>query len=134
VPTRPIPIVIGGAGPRTLALVREHAGWWNVPVHSLDRLDEGRAEVGDARVSLQTMVALVPSEAERGKVTELFARRFGAWTLGDAAAVGTVPELVDHFAKLRARGVERCYVWFADFAPPETLARFGEVMEAVAWS
>jgi alkanesulfonate monooxygenase SsuD/methylene tetrahydromethanopterin reductase-like flavin-dependent oxidoreductase (luciferase family) len=134
VPTRPIPIVIGGAGPRTLALVREHAGWWNVPVHSLDRLDEGRAEVGDARVSLQTMVALVPSEAERGKVTELFARRFGAWTLGDAAAVGTVPELVDHFAKLRARGVERCYVWFADFAPPETLARFGQVMEAVAWS
>jgi alkanesulfonate monooxygenase SsuD/methylene tetrahydromethanopterin reductase-like flavin-dependent oxidoreductase (luciferase family) len=134
VPTRPIPIVIGGAGPRTLALVREHAGWWNVPVHSLDRLDEGRAEVGDARVSLQTMVALVPSEAERGKVTELFARRFGAWTLGDAAAVGTVPELVDHFAKLRARGVERCYVWFADFAPPDTLARFGEVMEAVACS
>ena len=34
----------------------------------------------------------------------------------------------------RARGVERFYVWFADFAPPETLARFGEVMEAVACS
>jgi hypothetical protein len=80
------------------------------------------------------MVALVPSEAERGEVTELFARRFGRWALGGAAAVGTVSELAEHFAKLRSRGVERFYVWFADFAPPETLARFGEVMEAVAWS
>ena len=133
-PTGPIPIVIGGAGPRTLALVREHADWWNVPVHSLDRLDDGRTEVGGARVSLQAMVALVRREADREAVTALFHRRFGAWTLGDAAAVGTVDELVDHFARLRARGVERFYVWFADFAPPETLARFGEVLEAVACS
>jgi alkanesulfonate monooxygenase SsuD/methylene tetrahydromethanopterin reductase-like flavin-dependent oxidoreductase (luciferase family) len=131
-PTGPIPIVIGGVGPRTLALVREHADWWNVPVHSLARLDEARPEAGGARVSLQTMVALVPSEAEREAVTGLFTRRFGAWTLGDAAAVGTVDELAEHFARLRARGVERFYVWFADFAPPETLAHFGEVMEAVA--
>jgi len=131
-PTGRIPIVIGGVGPRTLALVREHADWWNVPVHSLGRMDEARAEAGGARVSLQTMVALVPSEAEREAVTGLFHRRFGSWTLGDAAAVGTVDELAEHFARLRARGVERFYVWFADFAPPETLARFGEVMEAVA--
>ena len=125
VPTEPIPIVIGGAGPRTLALVREHADWWNVPVHALDRLDQGRAEVGGARVSLQTMVALVPSEAERGEVTELFARRFGGWALGGAAAVGTVSELAEHFAKLRSRGVERFYVWFLDFGKPDTLAAFG---------
>ncbi|HZM39266.1 MAG TPA: LLM class flavin-dependent oxidoreductase [Acidimicrobiales bacterium] len=133
-PTGRIPIVIGGVGPRTLALVREHADWWNVPVHSLARLDEARPQAGEARVSLQTMVALVPGEAEREAVTAQFARRFGGWTLGDAAAVGTVDELAGHFARLRARGVERFYVWFADFAPPETLARFGEVMEAVACS
>jgi alkanesulfonate monooxygenase SsuD/methylene tetrahydromethanopterin reductase-like flavin-dependent oxidoreductase (luciferase family) len=134
VPTAPIPIVIGGAGPKTLALVREHAAWWNVPVHAFDRLDAGRSEAGGARVSVQTMVALVPSEAEREAVSALFARRFGGWPLGDAAAVGTAGELVEHFAKLRDRGVERFYVWFADFAPPETLARFGEVMEAVTWT
>jgi len=134
VPTAPIPIVIGGAGPRTLELVREHAAWWNVPVHAFDRLDAGRGEAGKARVSVQTMVALVPSEAEREAVSAMFARRFGGWTLGDAAAVGTAGELVEHFTKLRDRGVERFYVWFADFAPPETLARFGEVMEAVTWT
>jgi hypothetical protein len=27
---------------------------------------------------------------------------------------------------LAAREVERSYVWFSDFAPPETLAAFGE--------
>ncbi|HEY7073325.1 MAG TPA: LLM class flavin-dependent oxidoreductase [Acidimicrobiales bacterium] len=134
VPTAPIPIVIGGAGPKTLALVREHAAWWNVPVHAFDRLDAGRSEAGAARVSVQTMVALVPSEAEREAVSALFARRFGGWALGDAAAVGTAGELVEHFEKLADRGVERFYVWFADFAPPETLARFGEVMEAVTWT
>ena len=30
-PTRSIPVVIGGTGPRTLALVARHADWWNVP-------------------------------------------------------------------------------------------------------
>jgi alkanesulfonate monooxygenase SsuD/methylene tetrahydromethanopterin reductase-like flavin-dependent oxidoreductase (luciferase family) len=133
-PTGPVPIVVGGAGPRTLALVRQHADWWNVPVHMLDRLDEGRDQVGRARVSVQAMVALVPTEAARAEVTALFTRRFGGWTLSGTAPVGTAPELAEHFAGLRARGVERFYVWFADFAPPDTLARFGEVMEAVACS
>jgi hypothetical protein len=40
--------------------------------------------------------------------------------------VGTGPELLDHFGALAARGVERVYCWFADFAPPDTLAAFGE--------
>ena len=46
VPTRPIPITIGGVGARTLALVRDHADWWNVPVHELDRLDDLRDRAG----------------------------------------------------------------------------------------
>jgi hypothetical protein len=33
--------------------------------------------------------------------------------------------LIDHFAAARDRGVERFYVWFADFASPDTLAAFG---------
>ena len=38
-PTRPLPVTIGGVGKRTLGLVREHADWWNVPMHELHRLD-----------------------------------------------------------------------------------------------
>jgi alkanesulfonate monooxygenase SsuD/methylene tetrahydromethanopterin reductase-like flavin-dependent oxidoreductase (luciferase family) len=129
-PTRPIPIVVGGVGERTLELVRAHADWWNVPVHQLDRLDERKGRIGSARVSVQTMVALVPTEADRAAVTGLVARRFGGSGLGDTIVVGTAGELATHFAALRRRGVERFYVWFADFAPPGTLRRFGEVIDA----
>lgn len=60
-PTRQIPITIGGAGRRTLELVRAHADWWNVPVHQIGRMKRLREQTGGARVSMQTMVALVPA-------------------------------------------------------------------------
>jgi alkanesulfonate monooxygenase SsuD/methylene tetrahydromethanopterin reductase-like flavin-dependent oxidoreductase (luciferase family) len=131
-PTRPIPIVVGGVGPRTLELVRRHADWWNVPMHELGKLDERRTGAGDARISVQTMVALVPGEDDRSSVTDLVARRFGATGMDRLTVVGTTDELATHFAGLRDRGVERFYVWFADFAPPDTLRRFGDVIDSHA--
>jgi alkanesulfonate monooxygenase SsuD/methylene tetrahydromethanopterin reductase-like flavin-dependent oxidoreductase (luciferase family) len=132
VPMRRIPILIGGVGPRTLELVRTHADWWNVPVHEIGKLDDRRPSAGDAGVSVQTMVALVPSEAERAEVTALAERRFGPAGSGMGPVVGTAGELADHFARLRDRGVDRYYVWFADFAPPETLSRFADVIAEAA--
>jgi alkanesulfonate monooxygenase SsuD/methylene tetrahydromethanopterin reductase-like flavin-dependent oxidoreductase (luciferase family) len=126
VPTRNIPITIGGTGKRTLALVREYADWWNVPLHQLDRLDERRDDVGDARVSVQQMVALVPTEAQRDEVAATATRRYG----GMHPIVGNVSELARHFAGLHARGVDRFYVWFADFASISTLQCFAEVIAA----
>lgn len=123
-PTRRIPITIGGVGPRTLALVREFADWWNVPLHQLDQLGPRREAAGNARVSVQLMVALVPSEAEHAEVTELAMRRFG----GMRPVIGTAPELAEHFERLHAQGVERFYLWFADFAPVATMERFAGVI------
>lgn len=121
-PLSHVPIVIGGTGPKTLALVREYADWWNVHTGEVGRVPELRDRVGDARVSIQQMVAFVPDESERAAVTELTHRRFGPNT---SAVIGTAPELVDHYAALAAQGVERVYVWFCDFAAPDTLAAFG---------
>lgn len=120
-PLHRIPIVIGGAGPRTLELVANHADWWNLHVGILDRLEEMRPRAGDARVSIQQRVAFVPSEDARDEVLGLATRRFG--TTGVVS--GTSPELVDQFAALADRGVERVYAWFTDFATPETLEQFG---------
>jgi alkanesulfonate monooxygenase SsuD/methylene tetrahydromethanopterin reductase-like flavin-dependent oxidoreductase (luciferase family) len=120
-PLGTIPVVIGGTGPKTLALVREFADWWNVPVHQLDRLERARPQAGAARVSAQQMVAYVRDGADRAPVTELATRRFGAMD----PVVGTGAELADHFGRLAARGVERVYTWFCDFAAPDTLAAFG---------
>ena len=124
VPLDRIPIVIGGAGPRTLELVAKHADWWNVPIYALDRIDELRPSAGETRMSVQQMVAFVPSPAERGRVTELARRRFGG--MGEGLLIGDADELLEHFTLASTRGVERVYTWFADFADPETLAAFGE--------
>jgi alkanesulfonate monooxygenase SsuD/methylene tetrahydromethanopterin reductase-like flavin-dependent oxidoreductase (luciferase family) len=127
-PTRHIPVTVGGVGRRTLQIVRDHADWWNLPIHHLDRLDELRDQVGGARVSMQPMVALLPDESARDEVTALAHRRFGAGAMGRNLVIGTAPELAEHFGQLHARGVERFYVWFADFAPVATLDRFAEVI------
>jgi alkanesulfonate monooxygenase SsuD/methylene tetrahydromethanopterin reductase-like flavin-dependent oxidoreductase (luciferase family) len=124
VPTRRIPITIGGTGARTLALVRAYADWWNVPLHQLHLLDARRDAAGEARVSMQQMIALVPSDADREEVTAMAVRRFG----GMNPVVGTASEVAEHFAQLHARGVERFYVWFADFAPVPTIERFAHVL------
>jgi alkanesulfonate monooxygenase SsuD/methylene tetrahydromethanopterin reductase-like flavin-dependent oxidoreductase (luciferase family) len=117
-----IPIVIGGVGKKTLALVREHADWWNVHIGQLDRIPELRSQIGDARVSIQQMVALVGKGADRDAVTEVVRRRFGY----ARPVIGSAAELVDHYGRLAEQGNERVYTWFCDFAPPATLAEFGE--------
>ena len=101
-PLGKIPIVIGGAGRRTMELVAAHADWWNVHIGILDRLDQMREFSGNARCSVQTQVAVVPSESQRDEVAGLARRRFGTTPI-----VGTAPELVDHFGSLVQRGVER---------------------------
>ena len=120
-PLSQIPIVIGGAGRRTMELVAAHADWWNVHIGIIDKLDEMRPLSGNARCSVQVQVAFVPSENLRDDVAQSARRRFGG-----TPVVGTAPELVDYFGSLVERGVARVYVWFCDFAPPETLLAFGE--------
>ncbi len=122
-----IPIVIGGGKPKTLALVREFADWWNLDIRYLDQFDGGafaelRAQAGTARVSIQEMIAYIPPGADRAAITDLAMRRFSY----ARPAIGTGPELVEHFRRRAEQGVERIYTWFCDFAPPETLAGFGE--------
>lgn len=122
-----IPIVVGGAGPRTMELVAEHADWWNCPVHRLDRLEEMRPRAGKARVSTQHMVTFVTEEAERAQIVESANRRFGA--IGGRVA-GNAAEMVDYYSKLAEQGVERFYTWFTDFAEPRTLEAFGATVVA----
>ena len=122
-PLGKIPIVIGGAGKGTMRLVAAHADWWNVHTGIVDRLDEMRPFSGAARCSLQVQVAFVPPSSSREEIEQTARRRFGS-----TPVVGTPPELVDYFGALHARGVERFYVWFCDFAPPDTLSAFGDAV------
>lgn len=123
-PAHPIPLILGGTGPRLMELVRKHADWWNLPVNRIDRLPRLAPAAGTARVSVQQMVGFVRSGADPESVRELSTRRFGY--LDSGLVCGDAAELRRHFALLAGHGVERFYVWFADFAAPETLEEFGE--------
>jgi alkanesulfonate monooxygenase SsuD/methylene tetrahydromethanopterin reductase-like flavin-dependent oxidoreductase (luciferase family) len=120
-PLTRIPIVIGGTGPKTLALVRDYADWWNVHVGALDRVQELRSQVGAAKPSIQQMVAYIPDETSRAEITELATKRFGR----SRPIIGNGQELVEHYRRLEEQGIERVYTWFCDFAAPETLEGFG---------
>ena len=126
VPLGRIPIVIGGSGRKTMQLVSAHADWWNLHTRIVDKLEELRPFAGKARISIQQMIAFVPSEDRRIEVTELAQRRFGS----DGVVVGGANELIDHYRLLGERGVERVYAWFTDFAAPETVAAFGATVVA----
>jgi alkanesulfonate monooxygenase SsuD/methylene tetrahydromethanopterin reductase-like flavin-dependent oxidoreductase (luciferase family) len=116
----------GGTGPRMMELVRKHADWWNIPANQLDRLTELAPSAGSARVSIQQMIGFVRKGDDPTKVHEVSTRRFGS--LGYGLTCGDADELSGHFSELSGQGVERFYVWFADFAAPESLREFGETV------
>jgi len=120
-PLTKVPLVIGGSGPRMLALVAKHADWWNCMVTDVARLDELREQVGEARVSTQHMVGFVRDAADRESVEQAARHRFPYGGL----VVGSANELVDWFASMEERGVGRFYVGFSDLSDPDMLAAFG---------
>jgi hypothetical protein len=106
-----------------LQLAATQADWWNLPMYAIDRLVELQPRTAPARTSLQQMVAYVPDEARRAATEQLAERRFGG--MPGRLAVGDASELRDRFGALHAQGVERIYLWFADFAEPATVDDFG---------
>jgi alkanesulfonate monooxygenase SsuD/methylene tetrahydromethanopterin reductase-like flavin-dependent oxidoreductase (luciferase family) len=120
----PIPLVLGGTGRRMMELVRRYADWWNLPANHIDKLPKLAPAAGTARLSIQQMVGFVRSGSDPDTVREVSTRRFG--NLGSGLVCGDADELVGHFAGLAAQRVERFYVWFADFAVPDSLYEFGE--------
>ncbi len=127
-PLAPIPLIIGGAGPRTLQMVARHATWWNLPVSHLDRFEPMREQAGNARLSLQQMVNFIGVDTDRASAEERANRRFGR--MGAGLMHADAAESWAFFAAKAAVGVERMYVWFSDFADPATLREFGATVIA----
>ncbi len=44
--SHPIPLVLGGTGPRMMELVRKYADWWNLPANHIDKLPKLAAAAG----------------------------------------------------------------------------------------
>lgn len=125
-PAHKIPLVLGGTGRKTMDLVRRYADWWNVPSNQLDRLPGLRSSAGSAQVSVQQMVGFIGKHADRESVVGVSTKRFGF--LGSGLVCGDAGQIREHFAGMSEHGVERFYVWFADFAAPQTLIEFAEAV------
>lgn len=123
-PSHPIPLLLAGTGPRMLELVARHADWWNLPATHVDALPELLGKIGAARASVQQMVGFVADGADAEAVIDKARRRFGQ--LGPGLICGRAEELIEYFAGLHRQGAQRFYVWFSDFAAPETVAEFGK--------
>jgi alkanesulfonate monooxygenase SsuD/methylene tetrahydromethanopterin reductase-like flavin-dependent oxidoreductase (luciferase family) len=121
---KPLPIHIGGAGPKlTMPIVRDHADWWNCVATGADRLAELRPLAGRARVSIQHPIGLAASEAERDAVRERTQRRFAGW---GGIVAGTADEVAAALAREAREGVELFICAFADGGRPETIERFAQ--------
>lgn len=125
-PTAPIPLVLGGVGPRMLDLTRRYADWWNLPATHVHKLPELLPSIGSARPSVQQMVGFARRDQDVEAVTQTAQRRFGR--LGSGLVCGDAAALTSHFRMLESQGAQRFYVWFADFAPPESIAEFAETV------
>lgn len=131
-PLARIPIVIGGQSDAIVSAAAKYADWWNLPLISIEALDELQPRVRPARTSLQVMVGYVPSPEERRATVQVAERRFGHMS-GSGFVIGDGPELCTRFVELHERGVDRVYVWFSDFASDRTLDGFGrDVIDALS--
>ncbi|MEB3019555.1 LLM class flavin-dependent oxidoreductase [[Mycobacterium] crassicus] len=126
-PSRPIPLLLGGRGPRMLELVRRHADWWNLPATHVHDLPSLVPQIGNARASVQQMVGFIGEDGDAEAVTSKALRRYGHF--GAGLVCGRAEKLIDHFGGLHDQGAQRFYVWFSNPAP-ESIAEFGETVIA----
>jgi alkanesulfonate monooxygenase SsuD/methylene tetrahydromethanopterin reductase-like flavin-dependent oxidoreductase (luciferase family) len=122
-----IPIVIGGEGASTLRLVERHADWWNLHFDAVDRLDDLRARIGNARISMQLPIVFVAEPSGRAAALDAARPSPGGRI---HTLVGDADELVARFAGFAALGIERLYLWFYDSPPAETIQAFAETVMA----
>jgi alkanesulfonate monooxygenase SsuD/methylene tetrahydromethanopterin reductase-like flavin-dependent oxidoreductase (luciferase family) len=127
----PLPIHVGGAGPKlTLPIVREHADWWNCVSTGVERLDQLAPLVGDVRISVQHPIALADREDTRDATRERAEKRFAGW---GGLLAGTAEDVASALAREARAGVELFVCAFADGGRAETLERFARrVVPAVS--
>jgi alkanesulfonate monooxygenase SsuD/methylene tetrahydromethanopterin reductase-like flavin-dependent oxidoreductase (luciferase family) len=124
VPERPIPLVLGGGGDRTLDLVARYADWWNCPTYSLHdlpgRIDALRnacvrngRDLSTIRLTTESVLALAATEDELPGVQALAEKRFGgaAWGLNASSHIGTPTIVISRLRAAMDAGV-RTFVFF----------------------
>src|ERR1700709_1180097 len=101
-----------------MLLVARGADWWNCPSYGFERFDELRGQAGTARVSVQHVIGLAASSAERDEVVATAQGGFGSW---GGLVVGPPDEVATQLRQERDVAAELFICQFSDFGRPETI-------------
>jgi alkanesulfonate monooxygenase SsuD/methylene tetrahydromethanopterin reductase-like flavin-dependent oxidoreductase (luciferase family)/predicted kinase len=137
-----VPVIVGGAGRRTLRLAAELADGCNL-LYRADRLEGQLAQVREHCVSvgrdpadvLLTVLDVTVCAGTRDELGRAIERLRGNEAAARAARrlnAGTVDDLIGRYRLLAEAGVARVYVSLADLGGPDTVARFAPVVAAFA--
>jgi alkanesulfonate monooxygenase SsuD/methylene tetrahydromethanopterin reductase-like flavin-dependent oxidoreductase (luciferase family) len=139
------PILVGGAGPRTIELAARYADIWNCPTYALGELDAKIAALHAAcdrvgrdpasiRLSTQAVLALAPTDGDVEDVRSVARRRYGGpgFGLDDGGLVGTSGMIVERLRRSVERGISLFVFFLHDRGERATLELLaGDVLPAL---
>ena len=128
-PVGPLPLIVGGKGPRVLAIAARLADACNVP-SDLDSVGRAVAAMGDREV---TVLDIPVVGGDREQVATLVERLRGRQSAADYAQrhhAATIPDQVTRYRELARRGVSTVFLALPDLAGPDEVARAGRVVAA----
>jgi alkanesulfonate monooxygenase SsuD/methylene tetrahydromethanopterin reductase-like flavin-dependent oxidoreductase (luciferase family) len=128
-PVGPLPLIVGGKGPRVLAIAARLADACNVP-SDLDSVGRAVMAMGDRDV---TVLDIPVIGRDREQVATLVERLRGRQSAADYAQrhhAATIADQVTRYRELARRGVSTVFLALPDLAGPDEVGRAGRVVAA----
>lgn len=128
-PIGSLPLIVGGKGPRVLAIAARLGDACNVP-SDIDSVARAVAAMGDREV---TVLDVPVVGRDREQVAALVERLRGRRPAADYARLhhaATIPDHVARYRELAAHGVHTVFLALPDLTGPDEIARAGRVVAA----
>ena len=128
-PIGPLPLIVGGKGPRVLSIAARLADACNVP-SDLNSVTRAVAAMGDREV---TVLDIPVIGRDREQVATLVERLRGQQSAADYAQrhyAATISDQVARYRALAGRGVRTVFLALPDLAGPDEVERAGRVVAA----
>lgn len=128
-PVGPLPVIVGGRGPRVLDVAARLGDACNVPA-SVEQVERAVAAMGGKRVTVLDLPVLGESRDHVGVLVERLRGRVSATAYASAHHAGVAADHVARYTQLAERGVDTVFVALPDLRGPDEVHRFGSVLAA----
>ena len=129
-PVGPLPLIVGGKGPRVLAIAARLGDACNVPsdIDSVEPSGRRDGRSGGHRAGCPDYRSGIANRLPR--LVERLRGRLSAADYARRHHAATVPDHVTRYRELAARGVRTVFLALPDLAGPDEVARAGSVVRA----